>query len=68
MSEAFENISIFNQCVEFYTDTGEHVRAMNFAATWGIYIEDGDAFTRQGTVMRDETDEPRDIWDKFIGG
>ena len=66
--EAFENISVYEQCMEFYTDNGDHVRAMNQGGNWDVHIAEGDAFVRQVTVMRDDTDEPSDVWDKFIGG
>jgi hypothetical protein len=60
----FKNTSIF-QCVVEFSTGAENVRAMSGGATWGIYIQEGDSYIRQGVIERKKRDTPRKIWDRY---
>lgn len=65
MTKTFEDDSIMCGVVEFETDGGTKVRAMDEGGMWGVYLLSGNAYIRNASILRNENDKPLDIWMRY---
>jgi hypothetical protein len=63
----FKDTSIMQGVLEFVTDTGEEVRAMDRTIHWDILIKEGDAYIYCGSAIKVDDDTPEIIWDRYVG-
>jgi len=70
----YTNISVYGQCVEFFTASGVIVRAMKEDVSEGVHkkkfgtylAEPNFKFVRWGSVLAYAGDTPRSIWQRFV--